>query len=228
MSNTNNTPQISAPITFSLDNQSKNFQLGSYSAAQTNGRLSPAQINHCLSIINAQLGLYFFSPSFQSKCLFIILYIILLCLLTLIRWSLSNLVGNITNLEICIMLIAYTFLMLSGRSCIMIHLQSQAKAKCQQVIDKHNEILKSRGLRWSLPKEFPNWIELHKDYQNPKANHNQSQEAPDSQEPSVSQSQEIKLNVKPESKPQQNFLGRSNNEKYAPLSDDNEADLSTC
>lgn len=128
------------------------------------------------------------------------------------------------------MSIAYTFLMLSGRSWVMLHLKSETKARCQQIINKQNEILKSRGLRWSLPKEFPNWIELHKDYQNPKIGSKQGQRAPSSQDStsSISQSEGVILDMKTGIKHQQNFFGRAINEKYAPLDEDNDVDSSAC
>jgi len=34
--------------------------------------------------------------------------------------------------------------------------------KCQDIVDEQNVLLRSRGLKWHLPNEFPSWIELTK------------------------------------------------------------------
>jgi len=43
----------------------------------------------------------------------------------------------------------------------------QMRGKCQEIVDQHNKILRSRGLKWSCPSQFPDWIELTKDLQKP-------------------------------------------------------------
>ena len=41
----------------------------------------------------------------------------------------------------------------------------EMRGKCQEIVDQHNKILRSRGLKWSIPCQFPDWIELTKDMQ---------------------------------------------------------------
>ncbi len=44
--------------------------------------------------------------------------------------------------------------------------EMQRKNGCQEILDEQNRTLQGRGLRWCLPKEFPDWIELCKDEDN--------------------------------------------------------------
>ena len=39
----------------------------------------------------------------------------------------------------------------------------EMRGQCQGIVDEHNMILRSRGLKWNIPLEFPGWIELTKD-----------------------------------------------------------------
>ncbi len=41
----------------------------------------------------------------------------------------------------------------------------EMRGKCQEILDEHNKILRSRGLKWVIPSYSLNWIELTKDMQ---------------------------------------------------------------
>jgi len=45
-------------------------------------------------------------------------------------------------------------------------LRIEFAASFEEQINEFNEILRGRGLRWNLPSQFPNSIELCKDYNN--------------------------------------------------------------
>ncbi len=43
--------------------------------------------------------------------------------------------------------------------------RGKLRAKCEAIVQQHNQNLAPRGLRWHLPILFPSWVELWKDYQ---------------------------------------------------------------
>jgi len=105
--------------------------------------------------------------------------------------------------------IVITFVM---GACFNGHIDQKQKEAIQKMVDEQNETLKSKGLRWNLPSEFPAWIELCKDYKNQPAN----QELASSNSTKTS-SQDLEK----QAQSQQN-LGKvsnvqSQNENYIPL-----------
>jgi len=71
----------------------------------------------------------------------------------------TNIIGA-SSLIACYLLFIYFGVSVIKRK------KMQIKNGCQEILDQQNRILQGRGLKWRLPEEFPDWIELCKDENN--------------------------------------------------------------
>ncbi len=85
----------------------------------------------------------------------------------------------------------------------------QIKNGCQEILDQHNRILRGRGLRWRLPEEFPDWIELCKDDKNNNLSSQQSEREPEERKEYSDQDHQKKMKK----------------QMYVPLPEANEEDV---
>ena len=87
------------------------------------------------------------------------------------------------------------------------------KARCQTIVEKYNETLQTRGLRWQLPDQFSLWIELCKVPQNHDPNRELIDIPTENQELPINPGDEIEAG-------NQNHNRRFQNDRYAPLVED--------
>jgi len=227
-----NEAEIPPSITFSLVKESLRYQQDFYSSDLTNNRASPDRIDLCLSKIEFELQSSYPKQKGLQWCLPFV-YLITFLLIVGIRKVFDYIFGKISVIEMGIILIVYVALMFLCSHFANLYLQNQIKAKCQLVVDEQNEILKVRGLRWDLPKEFPYLIELYKDYKSSSYEHKRSLKIPLSKRRStpkltaasspLSKSVSINLEVIPEVRPQKGNRKKSQKKKYVPFSEENNA-----
>ena len=224
--------QAPPSITFSLIKESLRYHQDFYSPDLTDNRASPDRVDLCLSKIEFELQSSYPKQKGLQCCLPFV-YLVMFLLIVGIRKVFDYIFGQITLIEMGIIMILYGILIFLCSHFANLYMYNQIKAKCQLIVDEQNEILKQRGLRWDLPKEFPELIELYKDYKSPTYEHNKlSKRAPlkrkYSSKPTaasspLSRSVSVNLSVIPEFQPQKSARKKSQKKKYVPFPEENNA-----
>ena len=152
-------PKTATTLIFPLDPASKTYQTDSYSPDQTDNKASAKEINGFISQIESEYKLH---RKKKTRALTLLGF-----------WLLVQIFGTIflrvrfrylfQKIELTVLQI---ILLLTGRLIMKrrSYSETQLRVKCQDLVDEHNETLRSRGLRWHIPDQFPSYIELCKDY----------------------------------------------------------------
>jgi len=148
-------------IVFPLDPITKRYDSAFYSLSLTDGRVSTQEINKILAEINhARKSLSLNIPGI----LYCLIFVLILCVpinCYFIFWASVDDYVLPCSLFGCCML----FMILLWTSIVRIGTtNNKAKAKCTEICNRHNLNFVSRGLRWHVPVNFPQCIELWKDY----------------------------------------------------------------
>ncbi len=139
-----------------------------YSPEMTDDRISREEIQDFISEVNAdQRKTSKNHDSGRSKEEGVLRIYLFLCLMFLPQYIdryFDHFVAEImivTNISAVTILIFYMVLSDNRHNK---EKNIKIRAGCQKIVDKYNETLSIRGLRWHLPEKFPLWIELCKDY----------------------------------------------------------------
>jgi len=152
-------------ITFPLEGNGEQFNSRLYTITLTDGKASHYEIDNVLTqLFTKAEGASCTCPCNEvSVCLSVgvLLWIFALVLLCYNVIEISH-----DNIFLSSMFLLVGFI--STFACCMEQFCGRIRSKmlqeCQDVVDEQNEYFKTQGLRWHLPKEFPQWVELWKDY----------------------------------------------------------------
>lgn len=144
------------------------FSKDFYSPEMTNGRISHEEMYQMISKINADLRRPFprLNPKWLAFCLVLDIVILILVQINIyvpVPWNF--LIGYALLGSFALIFIRCPALFEFGYQK---KLKVDYTADFQRYMSELNETLRGRGLRWHLPKEFPDSIELLKDYKNQK------------------------------------------------------------
>ncbi len=155
-------PTTATTVVFPSTADGRAFDSGFYSPGLTNGRASFEEINQFLTEINtlrvANGSQTASGICCRALCFFFTLILFALCMVLVISSipALTPLV--VIGFFVFLVTLIMTLVKRSERA------QTEFKAKCQVIVNQHNQNFASRGLRWHLPVYFPRWVELWKDY----------------------------------------------------------------
>ena len=156
-------PTTTYTIAFLYNDLFRSFNTAFYSPAITEGRASSEEINQVLKEIITV------NEPFLKKLKAYICCFALTTLLSsfgIIPFFIFVAPMNVVLIPISVAL--YFFLVVGS---LFIFLKAvkrynkDVRRVSQVVVDKANQEFNHRGLRWVLPKQFPKWVELWKDYQ---------------------------------------------------------------
>ncbi len=152
------------------DFQNCGFSQDFYSPETTHGRISREEIQDFLSEVNDKLQKPLKKePKSEPKTNFLLfkLYIsfafLVLYLSTHFLHAFESPLGFIMTLILFSPALIEVDEYTKRQDCKNSYSENR-KTRCQEIVEKYNETLQSRELRWHLPEEFPSWIELCKDY----------------------------------------------------------------
>jgi len=155
-------PTTSTTVVFPSTADGRAFDSGFYSPGLTDGRASFEEINQFLSEINDVRAKTQSQTTGDMCCrvivffFFIILYVLGMIFMTQDNPELVP-VGVIGFIILAVCLVIFQTKKLN-------RIRTEFQAKCQAIVNQHNQNFASRGLRWHLPVYFPRWVELWKDY----------------------------------------------------------------
>jgi len=167
-------PSTSETVTFPLNQYCDYFDTKPYDPKLMGDQISLDKINKFMSDIDKEYQRYKpLATSEKSKCVcfgYTAIFIFILDFLMLVSpFSKEYFLSLFTNGETIILSWFLLFcLHMCGCLCAFqsnTDLLSELKDKCQDLVDKQNETLRSQGLKLHLPDEFPAWIELTRDIQ---------------------------------------------------------------
>ena len=196
-------PTTSHVVVFPFKSADKKFDSSFYTPALTDGRVPFEEITQFLAEIEAQ------KPTAQSNAspwrLVALLFLFILWTFRFVVQSKmdSDMIPYVFLVVIVLVLVIIFILVVTSKRGV-----NEPRPKCQAIVDKYNQNLASRGLRWYLPVSFPKWVELWKDYPQ---NQNQGVVLPPvNQQPYPA--------VQNYGVPNQNYQGQVNNNNYIPPS----------
>lgn len=175
-------PTTAETIVFPFKEELKTFSTDFYSPDMMDDQVSLQEINQFVSQIEAEFKLYeqrkteleeqlkMDRESFEDQCCQIILNILLFYSSLFFFAFFPKIFPKLEALFptfFCLIHLAI-FKEQKRESSLSSYpsfetLFDQMKKKCQEIADEHNKILRNRGLKWSIPLQFPYWIELNKD-----------------------------------------------------------------
>ena len=173
-------PTTLTTIIFPFDHTEKSFDSGFYTPGLTDGRTSMEEITNILKEVATTRNTISTKIWPTSFC-FLITFLGSIAAFTCSMIAWSDVMVDFIALSIIsflAVLIAIFVLFLVQISKIT----NEVKAECKMVAEKHNQIFASRGLRWNIPRDFPTWIELCKDYRTGNRNNNQGIYVPPTQQ----------------------------------------------
>jgi len=224
--------EVPPSITFSLMKESLCYHQDFYSSDLTDNRASRDRINQCLSKIEFELQSSYPKQRCLQCCLPVV-YFVMLLLIVGGRKTFDYVFGKISVIEMGIILLLYLLLVYSCSRFANLYIKNKIKARCQLIVDEQNEILKARGLRWDLPREFPYLVDLYKDYKSASYEHKRSLKALLAKRKTtpilttlsspLSKSISAKLEVIPEIVPPKSSRRKTLKKKYVPFSEENNA-----
>ncbi len=197
------------------------FSQDSFSPDMADGRISCQEVQKFLSEINSRLK----TPPKESSR---ISYIAFLCL-CLEFFGLLYVSNHFPDLLTTFQIIIIAIILILASACFAgaVALKEvlgrfvDSNTKCQRVINRHNLILQSRGLKWQFADTrlpyflyFPDWIELCKISSNQDPNSQPIDILPENQEPPANPEGDIEAgnqNV------EQNTHKKFKNDAYVPL-----------
>jgi len=150
-------------IQFHHNKKLDTYDSSHYWAGLTGGRMSEGELKHMLQEINAICkpiadtivpAIYWHIAAFVVTLVAFVFYQIYLAQAN----GLLILLG-VAILIVVIVLLPKSVLLLIQRR------HNEIRVKCQALIDRYNEDLITRGLKWYLPHYFPGGIELRKEYE---------------------------------------------------------------
>jgi len=201
-------PTTSITVIFPFNAADKKFDSSFYSPALTDGRASFEEISQFLAEIEAV------RPTAASQggpsacrlfCLFLLLILWIARFILQTHMNVDLIPFAIVFVVILVIFVIIILVLSSGGT------RNESQAKCQAIVEKYNQNLASRGLRWYLPVSFPQWVELWKDYPQ-----NQGAISQPISMPSVNQ--QPYYPVQNYGIPNQNYQGQGNNNIYTPPS----------
>jgi len=138
------------------------FDSGSYVPIQTGGRAHIQEINQVLNELDAANKTK--NPKILGAiCLYIFLIfgimILFILFIVFVAWK-STVVLMISIFGMIFGIFAVVFLLIKMIS----NANESAKNAAKAVVEKYQPAFESRGLRWHIPANFPNWVELHNDW----------------------------------------------------------------
>jgi len=139
------------------------FDSSFYNPGFTDGRASSEEIRQILTEIQA-VRRPIFADLKKSHSRYILFVIFSFLLAFCFGFFLATFIGSVAALfsfVLCIFLFVIVSWNLRSK---IIKATQDSQAAVNQVLEKYSGSFASRGLRWSLPINFPTWIELHKDY----------------------------------------------------------------
>jgi len=177
-----NTPRTmlttESTIIFPLHHDNKQFNSRLYTLALTNGRASNREIDTALADIMTAGN----DPSNKKRwsrlscfgfLLLLVVSILQLCGICVLVHKIREIDSDDPS-EADPLVLGAIFLgiglFVSVIFCVVVCFQKtdssmiKIRKRCQDVIDEHNKALIKKGLRWHMPEEFPDWVELWKDY----------------------------------------------------------------
>jgi len=182
MQRSSNTPATiltnESNIIFPLDESGRQYNSRLYTVVLTDGRATNQEIDKVLvDIMTAGSDPSNKKGWSRASCYFLVLYIVLTILqmfffificVKLARDTYHSGVQFLISFgTMMVLLLGCMFSCVSG-SCLCqdrtIPDMEIIRQKCQDVVDEHNKDYVLKGLRWHLPQEFPQWVELWKDY----------------------------------------------------------------
>ena len=149
-------------IVFPLNNSSKTFESGFCTPMLTDGRAHPEEVNLLLrEIETAQIP---FSSKI-SKAFFWYFFSLTLASLGLVFFI--KVIASKSQALTLVGVFGFMAIVLPVMNIFTKSVQrikKEARDACQVIVDNANREFSYRGLRWHLPAQFPNWVELWKDY----------------------------------------------------------------
>ncbi len=161
-------PTTAKTIVFPWDEESEAFYTTFYEPEMTNEKVSLQEINQFISDVNVELKLFKKKKGSKEGWFMLIFLTLLLDLFIYLGHFRDNSFDPFTNGETIILtwFLSYLINKFFCPHCFWqpdTDFESHMRQKFQDMLDKENEILRSRELKWHLPDKFPNWIELTKD-----------------------------------------------------------------
>jgi len=155
-------PPTATTVTFPFDEPEAKFDSSFYRPEFTDGRASEEEINTVLRDLDGVMGPMIAKLKAAGRNVVISQFVMFA--IAFVFFYLADKI-NPYFLALGILCLLYAAI---GPCIIMKMLISQnyqqLVAKSQVIVDKHNQNLASRGLRWDLSPYFPKRIELRKDY----------------------------------------------------------------
>jgi len=164
-------------IIFPLDRDNEQFNSRLYTLALTDGKASNQEVDKVLAdIMTAGKDPSNKKGWSRASCFAFVLFLILTILLSVgFAWTIIIMSSPDISEDqfaigygICCVLIVVC--VCSSAGCCSVCLERISpdseiiRKKCQDVVEEHNKDYVLKGLRWHLPQEFPQWVELWKDY----------------------------------------------------------------
>jgi len=160
-------------LVFRYNYKIKSFDFTKYSASSTDGKLSRAELQSFLEKLNSIVNTNMPKDvsSIACLCVFLLAVIMVAIVIPIIAvnadgFNTGAAFGvSLGILFVVFMIVAYSIFRKNRKNHAKI---SAMKSEAQRLIADTRLDFKPRGLRWSIPPEFPLWVELWKDY---KADH---------------------------------------------------------
>lgn len=150
-------------IIFRYENSLKSFDTRAYSPVLTDGRLGLNEVQQTLQDVKELQqpytqriikGLWFYLL-FNLICISAYVYVIVD---STEYGDSDDVISAIIIYSVLVSVSVITFIV------YVVRLRRKCLKIVQVVLDNYNQYLVGRGLRWNLPKQFPRWIELKKEY----------------------------------------------------------------
>jgi len=156
-------------IIFPLDHGNKQFNSRLYTVALTDGKASNQEIGKVLAdlIIAGQDPSNNLGWDRESRLAWVRFFV--LTIVMTFGIILCSSVDESLSLTLLLIFLVCGCFWGCGNCLQMISTRTEPnkeiiRKKCQDVVDMHNKDYVLKGLRWHLPQEFPQWVELWKDY----------------------------------------------------------------
>ena len=150
-------------VIFQFDKASKKFDSSFYSPALTDGKISLEEINQALKQVETAGA----SVAFKIRVSFCWFILLILIIISLFVYTLNFALNGKSRL-ISFAVFGYPVAVFVALILYILQLKrfsDELKYKCKLVVERLNPSFSCRGLRWHIPADFPQWIELWKDYQ---------------------------------------------------------------
>jgi len=156
-------------ITFPIDKTGKQFDSRLYTVALTDGKASTKEVKKALAELTTTLDPIVHECGAYQWWSGSIPVVLILIFIWLLQYT-PNELGISQNTFLVIGCVIFIGIFVTCKWCSIAvggksrEVYTKMREECQTVIEKYNKDLAERGLRWHLPEDFPEYVELWKDY----------------------------------------------------------------